>query len=158
MQGCSSEKLQTNQREKESICEEETVSTMPQKHQDNPKGGHSQQLPGEQKFNGKKLKRKKIATKNFKCRLCQERSAGRFTSMIVKSIRTKSVGQNTETSTEMRILASDWSQDRSSDIITGLLLLKTDHIAFILTFNLLSGADLRRSVRPATKNIAQNQR
>ena len=78
--------------------------------------------------------------------------------MIVKSIRTKSVGQNTETSTDMRIVASDWSQDRSSDIITGLLLLKTDHIAFILNFNLLSGADLRRGVRPATKNIAQNQR
>ena len=36
VQGRSSKELQKDQCEKESICEEEAVSKMPQKHQDNP--------------------------------------------------------------------------------------------------------------------------
>ena len=45
-----SEKLQEDKREKEPLCEEKTVSKVPQKHQDNPQRGHKEQLPGEQKY------------------------------------------------------------------------------------------------------------
>ena len=117
---------------------------MPQEHQDNPQGGHSQQLPGEQKYKEKIMQWEKVKKKHSNAGCAKEG----VQDALLQWLWEASLSEVSDGVQKQVRIWEYWPQ----------IGLKTDYNSFNSNSILLSGADLRRGVRPATKNIAQNQR